>query len=313
MDEQLDFETLAVRAGIHRTPFGEHSEPMYLTSSFVFENAAQAAARFANQEPGNIYSRFTNPTVTALQERLAAMEGAEACVATASGMSAILACCMGLMKAGEHIVSSRGIFGATVQLFDDDSPQVRRRDDLRLRHRRRSMAARRAAEHEALLSRDAVEPAHRDLRHRCAEGGRACGGRLAGRGQLLLYARAAAAARIRRGPRHPHRDQVPRRAGAGARRRGAGSAIAHHGRRLRFSAHGGTDALGLQRVGDQQGARDAQDPHGGAIRFGAGARALARDAAGRSSASTIPACRRIRSTRLRDGSRRAAGRSSRST
>lgn len=118
MDEPLDLETLAVRAGIHRTPFGEHSDPLFLTSSFVFANAAQAAARFANQEPGNIYSRFTNPSVTALQERLAAMEGAEACVATASGMSAILACCMGLMKAGEHIVSSRGIFGATVQLFD---------------------------------------------------------------------------------------------------------------------------------------------------------------------------------------------------
>jgi O-succinylhomoserine sulfhydrylase len=118
MDNDLDLETLAVRAGIHRTPFGEHSEPIYLTSSFVFANAAQAAARFANQEPGNIYSRFTNPSVTALQERLAAMEGTEACVATASGMSAILACCMGLMKAGEHIVSSRGIFGATVQLFD---------------------------------------------------------------------------------------------------------------------------------------------------------------------------------------------------
>jgi O-succinylhomoserine sulfhydrylase len=118
MDEPLDLETLAIRAGIHRTPFGEHSEPVFLTSSFVFANAAQAAARFANEEPGNIYSRFTNPSVTALQERLAAMEGAEACVATASGMSAILACCMGLMKAGEHVVSSRGIFGATVQLFD---------------------------------------------------------------------------------------------------------------------------------------------------------------------------------------------------
>lgn len=119
MHDDYDIETLAIRAGIHRTPFGEHSEPIYLTSSFVFENAAQAAARFANQEPGNIYSRFTNPSVTALQERLAAMEGTEACVATASGMSAILACCMSLMKAGEHIVSSRGIFGATVQLFEN--------------------------------------------------------------------------------------------------------------------------------------------------------------------------------------------------
>jgi len=90
---------------------------MYLTSSFVFESAAQAAARFSGEEPGNIYSRFTNPTVTAMQERLAALEGAEACVATSSGMSAILACVMGLLSAGDHIVASRSLFGATVNLF----------------------------------------------------------------------------------------------------------------------------------------------------------------------------------------------------
>ena len=115
--QDYDLDTLAVRAGIARSQFNEHSEALYLTSSFVFENAAQAAARFSGDQPGNIYSRFTNPTVTAFQERLAALEGAEACVATASGMSAILACCMGLLKAGEHIVSSSSIFGATVQLF----------------------------------------------------------------------------------------------------------------------------------------------------------------------------------------------------
>lgn len=117
MNNSYDPDTLAVRAGIHRSQFNEHSEALYLTSSFVFENAAQAAARFANQEPGNIYSRFTNPTVSAFQERLAALEGGEACVATASGMAAILATCMGLLKSGDHIVSSSGIFGATVQLF----------------------------------------------------------------------------------------------------------------------------------------------------------------------------------------------------
>ena len=111
MTDEYDIETLAVRAGIHRSQFNEHSEAMYLTSSFVFDNAAQAAARFANQEPGNVYSRFTNPTVTAFQERLAALEGAEACVATSSGMSAILSTVMGLMSGDEHIVASRSIFG----------------------------------------------------------------------------------------------------------------------------------------------------------------------------------------------------------
>jgi O-succinylhomoserine sulfhydrylase len=117
MDDSHDFETRAVRAGIHRSQFNEHSEALYLTSSFVFESAAQAAARFANEEPGYVYSRFSNPTVAAFQERLAALEGAEACVATASGMSAILACVMGLLKGGDHLVSSSSIFGATVQLF----------------------------------------------------------------------------------------------------------------------------------------------------------------------------------------------------
>ena len=110
-------ETLAVHAGTVRSQFGEHSEAMFLTSSFVFDSAAQAAARFIGEEPGNIYSRFTNPTVSMFEERLAALEGAEQCVATASGMSAILACCMGLLKAGDHIVASRSIFGATVNMF----------------------------------------------------------------------------------------------------------------------------------------------------------------------------------------------------
>ena len=112
-------ETLAVHAGTVRSQFGEHSEALFLTSSFVFDNAAQAAARFIGEQPGNIYSRFTNPTVTMFEERLAAMEGAEQCVATASGMSAILACVMGVLKAGDHIVASRSLFGATVNLFNN--------------------------------------------------------------------------------------------------------------------------------------------------------------------------------------------------
>jgi O-succinylhomoserine sulfhydrylase len=117
MSEEFRPDTLAVRAGIHRSQFNEHSEALYLTSSFVFDSAAQAAARFANEEPGFVYSRFSNPTVSAFQERLAALERGEACVATASGMAAILATVMGLLKAGDHIVSSSSIFGATVQLF----------------------------------------------------------------------------------------------------------------------------------------------------------------------------------------------------
>ena len=117
MDEKPELSTQAVRAGQVRSQFQEHSEALYLTSSFVFDNAAQAQARFTGGEPGVVYSRYTNPTVSMLQERLAALEGAEACIATASGMSAILTAAMSLLKAGDHIVCSGAVFGATVQLF----------------------------------------------------------------------------------------------------------------------------------------------------------------------------------------------------
>lgn len=109
--------TRAVRAGQVRTAEGEQSEPIFTTSSYVFADAAEAAARFSGEVPGNIYSRFTNPTVRAFEQRLAALEGGERCVAFASGESAILAVCMGLLKCGEHIVASQGIFGTTTILF----------------------------------------------------------------------------------------------------------------------------------------------------------------------------------------------------
>ena len=112
-------ETLAVRAGQERSQFGEHSEALYLTSSFVFESAAQAAKRFSGEEGGNVYARFTNPTVSMFEERLAALEGAEDCVATASGMSAIMATVLAHLKQGDHIVASNSLFGATVQLFNN--------------------------------------------------------------------------------------------------------------------------------------------------------------------------------------------------
>lgn len=115
--DELGFDTQAVRAGQHRTNEGEQSEPIFPTSSFTFNSAAQAAARFGGTEPGNIYSRFTNPTVRTFEQRLAVLEGGERCVATSSGMAAILSTCMGILKAGDHIVSSRAVFGTTVVLF----------------------------------------------------------------------------------------------------------------------------------------------------------------------------------------------------
>jgi O-succinylhomoserine sulfhydrylase len=116
-NEKYGFSTRAIRAGQTRTAEGEHGEPIFPTSSYVFASAAEAAARFSGEEPGNIYSRFTNPTVRTFEERLAALEGAECCVATASGMAAITATFIGLLKAGDHIVSSRSIFGTTTVLL----------------------------------------------------------------------------------------------------------------------------------------------------------------------------------------------------
>ncbi len=117
--EDYAFATRAVRAGQVRTPEGEHAEPIFPTSSYVFGSAAEAAARFAGEAPGNIYSRFTNPTVRTFEQRLAALEGAPSCVATASGMAAILSLGMALLQAGDHVVCSRSVFGTTVVLFDN--------------------------------------------------------------------------------------------------------------------------------------------------------------------------------------------------
>ena len=117
LPEGLHPDTLAVREGLPPSAWGENSEALFLTSSFVQPDAATAAARFANEEEAFIYSRFTNPTVTMFERRLAALEGAGACIATSSGMSAILLLGMGLLKAGDHVICSRSVFGSTIMLF----------------------------------------------------------------------------------------------------------------------------------------------------------------------------------------------------
>lgn len=112
-------DTRAIRAGQRRTAEGEHSDPIFPTSSYVFNSAAEAAERFSGKVPGNIYSRFTNPTVRTFEERLAALEGGERCIAVASGMAAIASLAFGLLKAGDHVVCSRGVFGNTILLFQN--------------------------------------------------------------------------------------------------------------------------------------------------------------------------------------------------
>ena len=114
---KLGADTLAVRAGISRTHEGEHCEPIFTTSSYVFDSAEQAAARFSGEEEGNVYSRYTNPTVRTFEDRIAALEGAEAAVATASGMAAILSTFLAMLQPGDHVVCSRSVFGTTTMLF----------------------------------------------------------------------------------------------------------------------------------------------------------------------------------------------------
>ena len=117
LPDSLHFDTLAVRAAVEKSQFGENSEALYLTSSFVQPTAESAARRFAGEEEGYTYSRFTNPTVTSMEQRLAALEGAEACIGTSSGMAAITLMCMGLLKAGDHVICSQSVFGSTIRLI----------------------------------------------------------------------------------------------------------------------------------------------------------------------------------------------------
>ena len=117
--ESSGLRTRAIRAGIRRSPEGEHGEPIFTSSSFVFDSAEDAAAKFSGDVPGNVYSRYTNPTVRTFEERLASMEHGESAVATASGMSAILAVCMAHLKAGDHVLCSHDVFGATIGLFEN--------------------------------------------------------------------------------------------------------------------------------------------------------------------------------------------------
>ena len=120
LPDHLHTDTLAVRTAVGKSQYGENSEALYLTSSFVQPDAATAARRFANEEDGYIYSRFTNPTVTSMEQRLAAMEGTEACIGTSSGMAAILLMCMGLLKAGDHVICSQSVFGSTIKLIGSE-------------------------------------------------------------------------------------------------------------------------------------------------------------------------------------------------
>jgi O-succinylhomoserine sulfhydrylase len=161
----LGLDTLAVREGLPASAWGENSEALFLTSCFVHPDAASAARRFANEEDAFVYSRFSNPNVTIMERRLAALEGTTGCIGTASGMGAILLMFMGLLKAGDHVVCSQSVFGATIKLLQTDlgkfgveSTFVSQTDLAQWRSALRPQTP-------AVVRRDAYQPDHRGLRH----------------------------------------------------------------------------------------------------------------------------------------------------
>lgn len=212
--EGVGFDTLAVRAGQNRTPEGEHSEALFLTSSYVFRTAADAAARFAGETPGNVYSRYTNPSVRAFEERLAAMEGAEQAVGTSTGMAAILAVVMSLCSAGDHVLVSQSVFGSTISLFEKYFKRFGVEVDYVPLVDLTGWEKAIKANTKLLIDRRiALQPAGRVGRYHRAQRNRPCSGCHAGGGQLFQYPGVAAAAEA--GCRHcvPLGHQVHRRPG----------------------------------------------------------------------------------------------------
>lgn len=206
--EGVAFDTLAVRAGQHRTPEGEHGDPMFFTSSYVFRTAADAAARFAGEVPGNVYSRYTNPTVRAFEERIAALESAEQAVATATGMAAIMAVVMSLCSAGDHVLVSRSVFGSTISLFEKYFKRFGIEVDYVPLADLSGWDAAIKANTKLLFVESPSNPAGRHCR---AGENRSCQRRNAGGRQLLLHPRVATTAEDGRGHRRALGDQVHRR------------------------------------------------------------------------------------------------------
>jgi len=197
-DQPLHRDTLAVRAAAERSQYGENSEALYLTSGYVQPSAEAAARRFAGDEDGFTYGRYGNPTVASFEQRLAALEGAEACISTASGMSAILMMCMGLLKAGDHVVCSRSMFGSTIKLIGSDLAKFGVESSFVPPDRPGRMEGRHQAQHPAAVRRNAHQPPHRGVRHPRPGRPGPQRRRLALRGQLLRHPGPAAAHRAGR-------------------------------------------------------------------------------------------------------------------
>ena len=263
----LGRDTLAVREGLPASPWGENSEALFLTSSFVQPDAATAAARFANEEEAFIYSRFTNPTVTMMERRLAALEGTEACIATASGMSAILLLGMGLLKAGDHVVCSQSVFGSTVMLFGREFAKFGVETSFVSQTDVGEWRGALKPNTRLLFAEIADQPADRGVRHPRPGRDRPRRGRAARRRQLLLHAGTAAAGRATA----PTSSSIPAPSTSTGRAASSPARCARARRVVNEQVRAGDaqrrhDAVAVQCLGRAEGPRDALDPDAGAER-----------------------------------------------
>ena len=253
-------------AGILRSQFGETSEALFLTQGYVYDNSAQAEARFKGEDHGYQYSRFANPTVTMFEQRIAEFEGAEAARATATGMAAVTLSIMGQVKAGDHVVASKSIFGSNLYVVEDYLPRYGVSFDDRRRARSRRMARGDAAEHQDLLPGNSDQSQSRRARHRRDRQDRARRRRDADRRQRVLDAAVAEPARARRRLRGLFHHQAHRRPGPLPRRRDPRLAEVHQRQHRRVHPADRPVDVAVQRLGDAEGPGDAGGARAGADR-----------------------------------------------
>ena len=277
-------ETQLVHAGILRSQFGETSEALFLTQGYVYDSALSAEKRFKNEEPGYQYSRFSNPTVNMFEQRMAALEGAQAARATATGMAAVTTALMGQVQGGR----SYRVVESAVRLLPlrrrGAPASLRRGVDAGRRHRPRPMAQGSAAEHQDLLSRDPDQSGAGRARHQGDRRDRPRGGRDAGRRQRVLDAAVPAAARTRRRLRGLFRHQAHRRSGPLPRRRHPRLRKIHPGPHPQADPPDRPVAVAVQCLGSAQGPGDALRARAPADRHGGDGRGRARRASRRSRA-----------------------------
>ena len=250
-------ETRLVHAGTLRSQFGETSEALFLTQGYVYPSAEECEARFSGKKPGYVYSRYSNPTMSMFEQRMAALEGAEAARSTATGMAAVTTALMGLVKAGDHVVAAKALFGSCRWVIEEWLRTLRRHLDAGRRQGSRRLEESGAQGNQGVLHGDADQSDAGSLRHRGGRRDRAQCRRQTGGRQCVRHAALPEPARARRRLRGLFGDQAHRRPGPRARRRHPGFGKIHHGSRAPDHPPDRAVAVAVQRLGDAERAGDA--------------------------------------------------------